>query len=165
MNSPNLDLAGRVALVTGAGQNVGRQIALHLAAHGAGGVVVNDYFAERAEQVAAEIGAHGGKAIGVQADITRRDAVKEMVERARSEFGRDIEILVNNAGNAGAEPTANARKPFWETGHGRLEFLSRRQSLRSGQLRRGCDSGDDRAALRLDRHHHLRRGPLGRGRA
>jgi 2-hydroxycyclohexanecarboxyl-CoA dehydrogenase len=115
MNSPNLDLAGRVALVTGAGQNVGRQIALHLAAHGAGGVVVNDYFADRAEKVAAEIGANGGKAIGVQADITKRDAIKQMVDRARGEFGRDIEILVNNAGNAGAEPTANARKPFWET--------------------------------------------------
>lgn len=114
MNSPNLDLGGRVALVTGAGQNVGRQIALHLAAHGAG-VVVNDYFAERAEMVAAEINGNGGKAIGVQADITKRDAVKAMVAQARNEFGRDVEILVNNAGNAGAAPTANARKPFWET--------------------------------------------------
>lgn len=115
MNLPNLDLGGRVALVTGAGQNVGRQIALHLAAHGAGGVVVNDYFAERAERVAAEIQAAGGRAIGMQADITKLDAVKAMVARARDEFGRDVEILVNNAGNAGAEPTQNARKPFWET--------------------------------------------------
>ena len=44
-----LDLAGRVALVTGAGQGVGRQIALHLAAHNAGGVVVNDFVLARAE--------------------------------------------------------------------------------------------------------------------
>lgn len=61
-----LDLKGRIALVTGAGQNVGRQIALHLAEHGAGGVVVNDFFAERAEAVAAEIRAAGFKAIGTR---------------------------------------------------------------------------------------------------
>ena len=50
-----LDLAGRVALVTGAGQGVGRQVALHLAAHNAGGVVVNDYVLDRAKAVAEEI--------------------------------------------------------------------------------------------------------------
>ena len=51
-----LDLGGRIALVTGAGQGVGRQIALHLGgATGSGGVVVNDYVLERAEAVAEEI--------------------------------------------------------------------------------------------------------------
>src|SRR5688500_17876104 len=59
-----LDLGGRVALVTGAGQGVGRQIALQLAdALGSGGVVVNDYVLSRAEAVAEEIKAAGGKAI------------------------------------------------------------------------------------------------------
>lgn len=110
-----LDLAGRVALVTGAGQNVGRQIALHLAAHGAGGVVVNDFFAERAEAVAAEVVARGGKAIALQADVTNLAGVKAMVARATEAFG-SVDILVNNAGNAGATPTGGARKPFWETG-------------------------------------------------
>jgi 2-hydroxycyclohexanecarboxyl-CoA dehydrogenase len=109
-----LSLDGKVALVTGAGRNVGRQIALHFAAHGAG-VVVNDFFAERAEAVAHEINDAGGRAIGVAADITRLGAVKAMVARAAAEFGQGIDILVNNAGNAGAEPTTNARKPFWET--------------------------------------------------
>ena len=47
-----LDLKGRVGLVTGAGQGVGRQVALHMAAHGAGGVVVNDFVADRAAAVA-----------------------------------------------------------------------------------------------------------------
>jgi NAD(P)-dependent dehydrogenase (short-subunit alcohol dehydrogenase family) len=47
-----LDLDGRVALVTGAGQGVGRQIALDLAGHGAGAVIVNDFFKERAEEIA-----------------------------------------------------------------------------------------------------------------
>jgi 3-oxoacyl-[acyl-carrier protein] reductase len=110
-----LDLGGRVALVTGAGQGVGRQIALHLAAHNAGGVVVNDYVQERAEGVAAEIKATGGKALAVQADVSNLASVKEMVARGEKEFGK-IGVLVNNAGNAGANPSPDLRKPFWETG-------------------------------------------------
>jgi 2-hydroxycyclohexanecarboxyl-CoA dehydrogenase len=109
-----LDLKGRVALVTGAGQGVGRQAALHLASHNAGGVIVNDFFRERAEEVAAEIRSAGGKAIGVQCDVTKLDQVKAMVAAGAKEFG-SVDILVNNAGNAGAEPTENARKNFWET--------------------------------------------------
>ncbi len=74
-----LDLAGRAALVTGAGQGVGRQIALHLAAHNAGGVVVNDYVLDRAEAVADEIRAAGGKALALQADVSDLANVKDMV--------------------------------------------------------------------------------------
>jgi 3-oxoacyl-[acyl-carrier protein] reductase len=110
-----LDLAGRVALVTGAGQGVGRQIALHLAAHNAGGVVVNDYVLERAQAVAEEIRATGGKALPLQADVSDHDNVKDMVARAQAELG-PIGVLVNNAGNAGANPSPELRKPFWETG-------------------------------------------------
>ncbi len=110
-----LDLGGRVALVTGAGQGVGRQIALHLAAHNAGGVVVNDYFIERAESVAKEIRDRGGKAVAIRADVTDLASVKDMVAKAQGEFG-PIGVLVNNAGNAGATPSPDTRKPFWETG-------------------------------------------------
>jgi 2-hydroxycyclohexanecarboxyl-CoA dehydrogenase len=110
-----LDLGGRVALVTGAGQGIGRQIALHLAGHNAGGIVVNDFRLERAEAVAEEVRAAGGKGIAVATDVTDLDAVKAMVARAETELGT-IGVLVNNAGNAGAQPTAEARKPFWETG-------------------------------------------------
>lgn len=110
-----LDLGGRVALVTGAGQGVGRQIALHLAAHNAGGVVVNDYVLERAEGVAAEIKSAGGKALAVQADVSSLASVKEMVAKAEKDFGK-VGVLVNNAGNAGANPSPDLRKPFWETG-------------------------------------------------
>ena len=109
-----LDLAGRAALVTGSGQGVGRQIALHLAAHNAGGVVVNDYVLERAEAVAEEIRQEGGKAIALQADVTDFASVKDMVAKAEKDFGK-IGVLVNNAGNAGANPTAEVGKPFWET--------------------------------------------------
>ena len=103
------------ALVTGAGQGVGRQIALHFAAHKAAGVVVNDYFLDRAEQVAREINAAGGKAIAAQADVTDLASVRAMIGQAERAFG-PVDVLVNNAGNAGATPDPDARKPFWETG-------------------------------------------------
>ena len=110
-----LDLGGRVALVTGSGQGVGRQIALHLGAHNAGAVVCNDYVLERAEAVAEEIRAAGGKALALQADVSNHEGVKAMVARATEELG-PIGVLVNNAGNAGANPSAELGKPFWETG-------------------------------------------------
>ena len=110
-----LDLNGKVTLVTGAGQGVGRQIALHFAAHKAAGVVVNDYFLDRAEQVAREINAAGGKAIAAQADVTDLASVRAMIGQAERAFG-PVDVLVNNAGNAGATPDPDARKPFWETG-------------------------------------------------
>jgi 3-oxoacyl-[acyl-carrier protein] reductase len=110
-----LDLNGRVALVTGAGQGVGRQIALHLAAHNAGGVVVNDYVLDRAEAVAAEIRDLGGAALALQADVSDHASVQAMVARAGQEWG-PIGVLVNNAGNAGATPSPDLGKPFWETG-------------------------------------------------
>jgi len=111
-----LDLSGRVALVTGAGQGVGRQIALHLGgAKGSGGVAVNDYVLDRAEAVAEEIRAAGGKAIAVQADVSSQPSVQAMVDKASAELG-PIGVLVNNAGNAGATPSPELGKPFWETG-------------------------------------------------
>jgi 2-hydroxycyclohexanecarboxyl-CoA dehydrogenase len=110
-----LDLKGRVALVTGAGQGVGRQAALHLASNGAGGVVVNDFHLDRALAVAEEVRAVGGSAIAVQADVTSLESVEEMFAKAQEALG-PVDLLVNNAGNAG--PTQNVAdiKPFWETG-------------------------------------------------
>jgi len=115
MDRDILDQSGRVALVTGAGQGVGRQIALHLSAHNSGGVAVNDYHLDRAETVAEEIRAAGGKAIAVQSDVTDLDAVKDMVAKIKSDLG-PVGTLINNAGNMGANPTAEVIKPFWETG-------------------------------------------------
>jgi 2-hydroxycyclohexanecarboxyl-CoA dehydrogenase len=110
-----LNLQGRTALVTGAGQGVGRQIALHLAEHGAGCVVVNDFFADRAEAVAADVEATGAKAIPVHCDVTDSDAVHAMVREAERQAG-GIDILVNNAGNAGATGEITDEVPFWEAG-------------------------------------------------
>jgi 2-hydroxycyclohexanecarboxyl-CoA dehydrogenase len=108
-----LDLSGEVALVTGAGQGVGAATARYLAAHGAA-VAVNDYVVDRAQAVAAEIEAAGGRATGVQADVTSFDAVISMVEGVSSELG-PVTVLVNNAGNAGADPRPVPHKPFWES--------------------------------------------------
>ncbi|WP_431015388.1 SDR family NAD(P)-dependent oxidoreductase [Bradyrhizobium pachyrhizi] len=110
-----LDLKGRVALVTGAGQGVGRQVALQLAANNAGGIVVNDFHLDRAQAVAEEICRVGGKALPIACDVTDFRAVTSMVESAEGKFGR-VDILVNNAGNAGPSDGLSNIKPFWETG-------------------------------------------------
>jgi NAD(P)-dependent dehydrogenase (short-subunit alcohol dehydrogenase family) len=89
------ELAGGVAVVTGAGVGLGRAEALALAAAGAK-VVVND-IGEAAESVAAEIRAAGGEAIGVAGDIGDWDFATSLVRRAVEEYG-DLNVLVNNAG-------------------------------------------------------------------
>lgn len=109
-----LDIEGRVAVVTGAGQGVGRQIALDLAAHGASAVVVNDIEAARAEGVADEIRHNGTKAMGAQCDVVDFDAVGEMFSAARDAYG-PVGVLVNNAGNQGGDAPPPA-VPFWEQG-------------------------------------------------
>jgi 3-oxoacyl-[acyl-carrier protein] reductase len=106
-----LDLTGQVALVTGAGRGVGAEISRYLSAYGAA-VAVNDYFADRAESVAAEITAEGGKAVALQGDVTDFDSVQSVVHEATMKLG-PITILVNNAGNAGADPSALTGRPFW----------------------------------------------------
>jgi NAD(P)-dependent dehydrogenase (short-subunit alcohol dehydrogenase family) len=91
-----IDLTGHRALVTGAGQNVGRGIAHMLAAAGAE-VLVNDLLAERTQTVVDEIEAAGGTALSTPFDVTDYAAVKAAIGDAGP-----VDILVNNAGNAGA---------------------------------------------------------------
>lgn len=113
MNNKILDLKKKTCLVTGAGQGVGRQVALHFAQSGAGAVIVNDYHADRAETVANELRALGCEALAVAADVTDRDAVQDMMRQAADKFG-PIGVLVNNAGNLGANPDAVEQVPFWD---------------------------------------------------
>ena len=115
MNEDILDLGGRVSLVTGAGQGVGKQIAKYLAgAKNSGGVAVNDYYLDRAEAVAEEIRVGGGKAVAIQADVSDLESVKAMNAKAIESLG-PVGVLVNNAGNYGASPTDDVVKPFWDT--------------------------------------------------
>jgi len=90
------ELDGRVAIVTGAARNIGRAIAVDLAAAGAA-VVVNARTSDaEAQAVAREIEAAGGRALAVIADVTDEAAVGSMAAAAVARFGR-IDILVNNA--------------------------------------------------------------------
>ena len=90
------ELSGRVAIVTGAGRNIGRGIALALADGGAAVVVNARSNMQEAQAVAGEIERAGGKALAVTADVADADAVNRMVDAAAKKFGR-IDILVNNA--------------------------------------------------------------------
>jgi 3-oxoacyl-[acyl-carrier protein] reductase len=92
----SIDLAGSRALVTGAGQGVGRQTAITLAEAGAT-VLVNDRIAERCEQVAAQITALGLAAEPRAFDVARYGAIEAAISAAGG-----VDVLVNNAGNAGA---------------------------------------------------------------
>ncbi|HSD99688.1 MAG TPA: SDR family NAD(P)-dependent oxidoreductase [Burkholderiales bacterium] len=90
------ELAGKVALVTGASRNIGRAIALALAAGGAAIAVNSRASKEDAEKVAQEIRAAGGKAEVFMADIVDAKAVNAMVEAVVKRFGR-LDLLVLNA--------------------------------------------------------------------
>lgn len=107
-----LNLGGQAALVTGAGQGAGRAIALMLARHG-GAIAVNDFVIERAEAVAEEIRAQGGKAVPVQADVSDLESVRAMAANATAELGQ-VTILVNNAGMAGPTAQLRPRDQFWD---------------------------------------------------
>ncbi len=110
------ELAGRVAIVTGAGRNVGRAIALALADGGAG-VAVNGR-ANRAEvdAVVAEIDSRGGKALAVMADVSDEAAVQRMAAAAVERFGH-IDILVNNAAIRPEKPFESLSLSDWRAVH------------------------------------------------
>ena len=102
-----MQLAGRVALVTGGTRDVGREIALSLAAEGAAVAVHHGHSADEAAEAVAAIRAKGGKAAAFQADISDRAAVATMIDAVVGELG-GLDIVVNNAGLA-------IRKPFKST--------------------------------------------------
>ncbi len=91
-----IDLAGRVALVTGASSGLGAQFARTLAAAGAG-VVLTGRRIERLKTLRAEIEAVGGDAHMVGLDVTDHDSIRAAIAHAETEMGT-IDILVNNAG-------------------------------------------------------------------
>ena len=90
-------LAGRVALVTGAAKRIGRSVALRLASEGADVVVNYRTSNGEADEVVAQIGAMGRRAVAIRADVAKRADVLAMFAAVEKEFGR-LDILVNNAG-------------------------------------------------------------------
>lgn len=105
-------LAGRVAVVTGGGSGIGRAISLRFASEGAA-VVAADLIPERAEETAKLITEAGGKAIGVEADVSKEAAVIAMAERAREAFGT-VNILVNNAGLSRGADVRTIDEETWD---------------------------------------------------
>jgi 2-hydroxycyclohexanecarboxyl-CoA dehydrogenase len=102
-------LENKIAVVTGAGQGIGRAIAEKLAAEGAT-VVASDVNEATAKETAEAI---GGGAVGIRADVTSRESVNAMVEQVRAQFGR-IDVLVNNAGWDKAGPFVDSDPADWE---------------------------------------------------
>jgi len=116
---PNLE--GKVAIVTGAGRGIGREHALALARAGAS-VVVNDLGASLAgegtdtapaNEVVAEIEAHGGAAVADGENVADFDGAERMVRRAIDTYGR-LDILVNNAGITRDRMLVNMSEDEWD---------------------------------------------------
>jgi NAD(P)-dependent dehydrogenase (short-subunit alcohol dehydrogenase family) len=105
-------LDGKVAIVTGASNGIGRAIAEAFAAAGAKTVLA----ARRAEllnEIAAGIEARGGVALPVPTDVTREEAVTALFAAAQKTFGR-LDVLVNNAGIATHKPTEEITLDYWQ---------------------------------------------------
>jgi len=106
------DLAGKVALVTGAGSGIGRAIALEFSSWGTM-VAANDVDGERASDVVREINSRGGRAFACQGDVSERSSVDQMVARVSEELGA-LDILVNNAGFGHYTPFQSISEANWD---------------------------------------------------
>jgi NAD(P)-dependent dehydrogenase (short-subunit alcohol dehydrogenase family) len=107
-----MELAGQVAIVTGAGRGIGRATALELARLGAD-IVIAELDRANAERTAVEVKDLGRRASVVTTDVTSRADLRTMVERTQAEFGR-IDILVNNAGIYRAALPLEITEEHWD---------------------------------------------------
>src|SRR5438105_4033396 len=90
-------LDGKLALVTGAGQGMGRAIALEMARRGAAAVAVADRNEDAVAETARLIGEVGGQGLAVRCDLRERDQIAAMFDDVAAAFG-GLDVLVNNAG-------------------------------------------------------------------
>jgi 3-oxoacyl-[acyl-carrier protein] reductase len=107
----NLDLSGRVAIVTGASRGIGRAVARTLAA--AGAAVVAGARGEHAQGTADEIAAAGGRAIAVPLDVTDQASIDAMIAKAVAAFGK-VDVLVNNAGITRDQLLLRMKRDDWD---------------------------------------------------
>ncbi len=106
-------LAGKTALVTGGSRGIGRAIALKLARQGAAVVVNYVRQAEQAKEVVRAITESGGRALAVQADLSKVEQIEVLFEQTIDHFGQ-LDILVNNAGMAIFKPVAELTEADYE---------------------------------------------------
>jgi 3-oxoacyl-[acyl-carrier protein] reductase len=106
-------LEGKVALVTGSGRNIGRATVLKLAQEGCNVIVNARSNEQELNGVVREAQEIGVKAIGVTADMARKDQVEAMAAKALSEFGR-VDILINNAAIRPHKPFIELTDADWE---------------------------------------------------
>ncbi len=104
--------AGRTAIVTGSGRNIGRAIALALAAGGASVVVNGHRDTAAVDRVVREIGEAGGRALGVMADVSEHDQVAELVRRTVAAFGA-VDIAVSNVALRPKQPFLEISLDDW----------------------------------------------------
>jgi len=107
-----MELEGQTAIVTGAGRNIGRAIALELAGMGAD-IVVAEVDKATSERTAEEVRKRGRRALPLQVDVTRLADLTKMADRTMAEWGR-IDILVNNAGIHKSMHTADVTEADWD---------------------------------------------------
>ena len=105
-------LENRTAIVTGAGQGIGRALAIGFAREGAK-IVIADINQENAIAVKDEILAAGGTALAAQTDVSHEGSVQSMIENSLKEF-RKIDILVNNAGIYPVSPVEEMSEEQWD---------------------------------------------------
>jgi 3-oxoacyl-[acyl-carrier protein] reductase len=90
-------LKDKVAIVTGASKGIGASIAKHFSAEGASVVINYSFSKEEADQLVNEIKKAGGKAVAIQANMTKKQDIDRLFKETKSAFG-NLDILVNNAG-------------------------------------------------------------------
>lgn len=132
-----MDIANRVAVVTGGASGIGRALCLAFADRGAAGVVVADIDAAGATAVAEEIGSRGGQALAVPADMSREADVQALAARAHGAFGR-IDVFCSNAGiivAGGVEVHNDAWSRIWAINVQSHVFVAR--AVLPGMLARG----------------------------
>ncbi|OSM99629.1 SDR family oxidoreductase [Lonsdalea populi] len=106
------NISGKVVVITGASSGLGEASARHLAGRGAILVLAARRKA-RLDGLVADITEHGGKAIAVKADVTRKDEVQNIIDSALAAFGR-VDVMINNAGLMAIAPLTLGKTEEWD---------------------------------------------------